>query len=287
MNTTAPSSADPECTSSSVEWAGLVVSVISINVSWWLFDIPLLWQHGIKRYLESVAWQCYRLHMPAVVAIYALRKATTRQEGPRIYYTGLFHDPDTPSDEGLSKFQYGKALLIDLLTVVATGVTMSTAIHTPANSDISGTNSSLWSFPSLPVAVHGLWILLCSRLDWPRRRTTLLGILVVLVVGAALILPLALASPVERATSVWFPALLGYLVMALPILICPPFVLIGTALVVIDRVGGLALGAISPIAYFPFCQIKGDAFGVTYLVVGAIGGIMAIGGWLRWNWLRH
>jgi hypothetical protein len=52
----------------------------------------------------------------------------------------------------------------------------------------------------------------------------------------------------------------------------------GTVFVVVCRVGGIGLGAITNGAYFPFCQLKGQAFGIAYLVVGGIGGVMAIGG---------
>jgi drug/metabolite transporter (DMT)-like permease len=64
--------------------------------------------------------------------------------------------------------------------------------------------------------------------------------------------------------------------MGLPILAYSPQVaVIGNVLVVMARVGGMVAGALVSKAYFPFCQLKGKPFGITYLVVGCIGGFLA------------
>jgi hypothetical protein len=270
----------PACTHSSLEWAGLIISIVAINVSWWLFDVPLIWKHSWKHYLNSVMWQCFRLYMPGIAAIYAIRMATSCEEQPFIYYTGTTHDASsTDQPSRLSKFKYTKALLTDSVTIVATGITLSTAVHSPVGTNISGFNSSLRSYPSLPVAVWGLWLILCSHLRWKSGWAKWAGFLVVICVGLALALPLALASPEGRSSSIWFPALIGYIIMGLPILAYSFRVaVVAEMFVVIIRVGGIGIGACTPMAYFPFCQLKGKAFGVTYLLVGSIGGLIALCG---------
>jgi CDP-diglyceride synthetase len=102
------------------------------------------------------------------------------------------------------------------------------------------------------------------------------GFLVIIIVGLALILPLALVSREYRSSGGWYPALIAYVVMGLPILAYfPQTTFIFNFIVVLARVGGIAGGALVPGAYFPFCQLKGKPFGITYLVVGCIGGFLA------------
>ena len=277
-----------QCTTSTLEWAGLIITIISMNVSWWLFDIPLLWKHGIKQYIYSVTWQCFRLYMPSMAAIYAISMAGSPEENASIYYTGPFHEgPDsaTPSSNaehktsrGLTRFQFTKALVIDSLSVVSAGLSINNAIHTSAGAELSGFNSSLWSYPSLPVAAIGLWLLFSSKLRWSRAWTVWLGLLFVVAVGAALALPLALRSPAAKAGNLWIAAVICYVYMGLPVAALggAALTLLCIALALLIRVGGITAGALSTMAYFPFCQLKNEAFGVIYLVVGCIGAVLAL-----------
>jgi hypothetical protein len=272
-----------QCTDSYTDWAGLIVSILAMNVSWWLLDIPLIRTRGFQHYLKSVAWQCYRLYLPSLAALYALRAAETPQEPPLIYYTGpqsLSDDPTSP--RRLSKFRLAKSLLIDAMTIVATGLSIRTATRTPVGTPISGSNSTLWAFPSLPVAIIGLWLLLCSFTGWQRRYILFGGLLVVLAVGLALVLPLALVSPIDRSTSGWFPAILSYVLMALPIMLYARLLPIGMVIVILARVGGVAIGAMTPGAYFPFCPLKSVAFGAVYIAVGSLGGLLAMIAAVTW-----
>jgi hypothetical protein len=142
-----------QCSSSKEEWGGLILSIIAINVTWWLLDIPLLWKHGLKRYLKSVMWQCFRVHMPGIAVLYAIRKSGSPKEQTFIYYTGAIENSDDPGGSKLSRLQYAKALLTDTITVVSSGITLHTAIKTPAGVNVPGVNSTQWAYPSLPVAV--------------------------------------------------------------------------------------------------------------------------------------
>jgi hypothetical protein len=279
----------PTCTTSSLDWAGLIFTIIAINVSWWLADIPLLWKHGFRQYLDSVTWQCLRLYMPSLAALYALTLAQTPHEQAFIYYTGPFYDAlnrDRPAaSRGLTIIQLAKALVLDLFSIISTILTVASAIQVPADADTSGINSSIWAYPSLPVAIIGLWILFCSRLTWSRAWTIWLGLLVIIIVGVALALPLALLSPGAKEGGFWIAAVVGYGFMALPFTFMnnAPVVLICTALGLVFRVGGIGLGALSELAYFPFCQLKGQPFAITYITVGAIGAALAIWGRIKFQ----
>ncbi|WAO92172.1 Hypothetical protein NCS54_00966700 [Fusarium falciforme] len=310
--------ANSNCTDSALEWAMIIITIIAINVTWWLLELPLLWTHGAQMYLNSVMWQCFRTYMPCCAAIYALSYARTTQEEPYIYYIGPFYDvlnasnqdqtpsqsqshdmtargdnePESrevqpPATRGLSKFQLIKSILIDSLSIVATGLTVNTAVHLPVG-NTSGVAVSTWVYPSLPVAVIGLWLLVCGTwIRWSRRWTIWLGMLVVIAVGAALITPVAVLSPAGKKNKIWGAAIIAYVLVGLPLLASRssaltafPIVAIGLA----GRVGGVGVGAISKAAYFPYCQLQHKAFGVIYLAVGVLGGLLAVVAWFRYIW---
>ncbi|KAJ3460183.1 hypothetical protein MRS44_011050 [Fusarium solani] len=313
--------ANSNCTDSALEWAMLIITIIAINVTWWLFEIPLLWTHGAHMYLNSVMWQCFRTYMPCCAAIYALTYARTTQEEPYIYYIGPFYDvlnasnhdqSQSPSQSqsqdmalrgenepesqeaqpaatrGLSKFQFIKCILIDSLSIVATALTVNTAVHLPVGGNTSVAVVSTWVYPSLPVAVIGLWLLVCGIwIRWSRRWTIWLGMLVVIAVGAAFITPVAVLSPAGKKNKVWGAGIAAYAFMGLPILAGRTAALTAFPVVVIGlaaRVGGVGVGAISKTIYFPYCQLKHKAFGIVYLAVGVLGGLLAVVAWFRYIW---
>jgi hypothetical protein len=298
----------------------LVITIISINVTWWLFEIPLIWKHGFKRYFRSVTWQCFRMYMPSCAFIYALLAARSSQEEPYIHYVGPFDDgqiyttqapnievtslpvrtgpepaqPDTPETpeipetpgtptRTLSRFQLIKSLTVDGATILGTALTINTAVNAPVGTPLSGARLSTWMYPTLPVALLGLWLLLCGTwLRWSRKWKFGLGMLLVVVVGAAITAPVA-ASPAGQHNHMWVPALVLYTFMGLPILAYPHGVIATGAIGVgfLVRVGGIGIGTLSPKADFPFCQLRHPAFGALYLTIGGIGAILAMVGWLK------
>jgi hypothetical protein len=297
----------PVCTTSATDWATLVITIISINMTWWLLEIPLIWKHGFKRYFYSVTWQCFRMYMPCCAAIVALLTARSSQEEPYIFYVGPFDngqiDPQAPNIEitslpartepepaqpetptrALSRFQLIKSLAVDGATILGTALTINTTINAPAGTSKFGASRFTWMYPTLPVALFGLWLLLCGTwLRWRRKWTCWLGMLLVVAVGAAMTAPVAVSSP----THTWYPAILGYAFMGLPILAYPHGVIItgGILLGFVARVGGVGIGALSPAANFPFCQLRHPAFGALYLTIGGIGAILAFVGWFKFLW---
>jgi len=50
--------------------------------------------------------------------------------------------------------------------------------------------------------------------------------------------------------------------------------------VILARVSGVAIGALSKDAYFPFCALKSVAFGATYLTMGIVAALLGMIGLL-------
>ena len=292
MDTFDPLDDAQECTTSARQWALLIITILAMNVSWWLCDMPLLFTRGFGQYLRSVIWQCFRMYTPSCAVVYALLHATTPEEEPYIYYLGPFTDgskvrPETHPVTGgwkLSHLQLIRAVVFDSLTVVSTGLTIHQSINLPEGAPASGVAFSTWTYPTLPVGVLGLWLIFCTQMRWSRKRTFWLGMLVAIAIGAAVIAPVATLSPAAKKSKIWIAAVFGYAIMAVPVLALingPGFVIaIGFGFII--RVGGVGIGALSDMAYFPFCELRNKAFGATYLAVGAIGAVLAIVGFWRY-----
>jgi len=292
---------EPEvCSTSTVEWAGLIITIIGVNVSWWLFSIPIWFQYGYRQYTKSVMWECFRVYMPSLAALAAIALAQTPEEEPYIYYVGPFYDlfhaqlgqdldlgPDVPRH--MSKFQYAKALVADGLTIASTTITIYTAVNLPTTANVVGIHASVWVYPTLPVAVIGLWLLLCPLLNLKSRWWTVgLGLSLVLAVGLAIGLLLALGSEVSQTNKIWIGGIVTYAVMALPLTaydFCGNWwVFLCTTVCWYCRVGQLGIAVIrSTFApeEFPFCPLQKWGFGFAYLIVGLIGLYFAFFGRLK------
>ena len=296
-----------ECTTSALEWTGLIFTIVSVNVSWWLFSLPLLFRHGFRLYIFSVTWESMRLYMPAFLALFALKAARTPEESPYIYYLGPLYVPQRRQELGpgmgplsgvelqldvrpllgLSNFQFIKALAIDSLTVIATIINLVLDLRKgPRKIDTSQpATSSLWVYPTLPVAVIGLWLLLSARLRMREVWTVLGGFAVLLAIGTAITVPMAWISSNGGSNLVWVASMVGYLVLALPLVACNIQLWI-TALTLVTcffRVGALGLTAAGEFSghfqfiYFPFCQLRNTGFSLTYIFVGLSGAFLAGG----------
>lgn len=211
------------CDATALQWAGLILTVLSISVSWWLLELPLLWERlptsppfpssaslgrRIRRFLDSVSWQCLRCHMPSFAAILALSMTGEPREIAFIYYRGPLHllwhaDPeDRRQLRRLSLLQMAVAVVVDLATV-GTAVTIATTVIDDRGgagstvSEVTNFNSSGWLSPALSIAVCGLWLLLCWATRWSRRWIVLGGFLLIVSASCAIILPLALPGRQE------------------------------------------------------------------------------------------
>lgn len=278
---------DPDtCGAPATDWALLIISILVVNVSWWFLFIPTIWQKGFKPYLNLVLWQCLRNHMPSMAATIALKLGgTDRSKWPSLYYYGPadpYADPETGL-KPLDRWSSIKVLITDTASIVGTIMSVAEFCRVKEDGDVSGLNSTLFIFPTLPVALFGLLFIIGSHLNLRRRYTVILGILVLGVVLAALTLVMRFVPPTNRG--LWYPSMFLYLYMTLPLsfLMHPLLDCAQVVLAVGARVGGVVAGAMSKKAYFPYCELKNDGFGGAYLALGLIGGLLAFCAKYKWD----
>ncbi len=146
---------DP-CGATPLDWAVLVITTFTINISWWALELSTARKHGVKAYFEATCWQCLRVCMPCVAGIWAIsHNPNLRLRWPRYYYFGpSSHDVD--SARPMTTFDSAKVVSVDLFSIAATGMSIYKFCVLPAGYDFSGINTALYLYPSLPVAIIGL-----------------------------------------------------------------------------------------------------------------------------------
>lgn len=273
------------CGASARDWASLMLTIFAVNVSWWLLYIPTIWQRGTRQYFNKVLWQCLRTNLPSVAAMVALKLGEDRTKWPSLYYYGP-SDPDADPETGvkpIDRLRSFKVAFADTAVIVGTIMTIVQYCQMDEDSDVSGLNSSMFLFPSLPAALFGLLFVVGSRLSFRRRYIILLGVLVLGVVLAAFVLVMRFAS--ARDDNLFYIAMFLYLYMTLPFCIFQYWLMdiFQTFFAVGARILGVVAGAMSEKAYFPYCELKNDVFGGIYLGVGLLGGFFALFAKYKWD----
>ncbi|KAJ9602302.1 hypothetical protein H2200_013157 [Cladophialophora chaetospira] len=264
------------CGATPLDWAALVTNAVTVLLSWWAFEVPKLFRNGgIRQYWNAISWGCLRLCMPSVAAITAVSSTSDRKAWLKRYYYGL--SPDG-AEERLTKIQSLKSGLTDALVIVSTVSSLYT-LHSTPESQLSGWNSSLWSFPSCPAAIYGIWISLASRTKLTPGWTLGLGLLWACAIGAGV------GYAVSQIKGSYAIGTIGcYVAIALPwgyISFLGPLMLVTLVITVFARIGGVAAGALSPDAYFPFCALKGPALAAPYIAMGGITGVLSLFAFFR------
>ncbi|KAH7909738.1 hypothetical protein BJ138DRAFT_1154558 [Hygrophoropsis aurantiaca] len=269
------------CDASPLDWALLILMLLSTHVTWWAVHLPTLYRTGFGAYLHSVAWECTRIHLPSFAGFLAVA-GHPPEHWHSNYYSGI---STTTRTRGL-----GTALLKDglvLVTSILAVVRLCTALRSPTsgNLDLSGLNGSLWNYPSLPTALIGASISVAGasgRVSAARTAWVTMGVLT--CAGAAIVTGVALSDTGPEKTNIWIGILITYLVMALPIALVAPRTILPVlcvTLAALARVGGPAAGALVAGAYFPYCQLKGKAFGGVLVALGVLAGLLALYGFIR------
>ncbi|KAH7909737.1 hypothetical protein BJ138DRAFT_190330 [Hygrophoropsis aurantiaca] len=266
------------CDTSPLDWALLVLMFLSTHVTWWAVHLPTLYRTGFGAYLHVVAWECMRIHLPSFAGFLAVA-GHPPEHWHSNYYSGI---STTTRTRGL-----GTALLKDgliFVTTILSVVRLCTALRSPAGFDLSGMNGSLYDYPSLPTALIGACITIAgmSRVSAPRIAWITTGVLA--CAGAAIVTAVALSDTGPEKTNVWYGILFTYLAMSLPLALIAPRTILPVLCVTIAalaRVGGPAAGALSADAYFPYCQLKGKAFGGVLVALGVLAGLLALYGFIR------
>lgn len=263
----------------SLFWGSFLTTAISINIFWWIWDIPLIWQRGFRAYVDAITWECVRLYMPSVAGVFAIYHTNNRSRWPKLYYYG---GRDEALVEGMTDAEVMRIVVTDSLTITATVLTISKFYTQPSGLIF---NTAFWAFPSLQVSLIGIWIVVASYTKTcPRRNILLGGVLFVFTIGICIGIILMCSSlPHLQA---WLPATMLYFFMASPFCLYTPgaFITLIVFVATMARVGGLAVTALLPRIVMPSIPLKHPLFGTAYLAVGMVGGILAIYGRFR---LRH
>jgi hypothetical protein len=269
---------DPsQCHVSALVWASLVITFITIQLTWWVFDIPLLWKSGFKVFLDSVSWQCVRSHQPGVCGIITARRGGDSSQYARIFYLGLKR-ADEPLDWTFLKLS--KTLLTEAFTLIATIITIYQACaypETEAKTKFLG--AGLWAFPSLPSALIGLCLLVGEKTQMSNKKLCALVILTLLLIGTAVALILWKFGSEQ---GVWYLPIIIYAIMILPVgfLANGRGMILACMYVWFGRVAAIGVTSLTHEgAGLPWCKLQGPAFGAVYLTMGGIAAILgAFGG---------
>jgi hypothetical protein len=162
------------------------------------------------------------------------------------------------------------SILTDLVSIVASIVTLYEACTLPKADVRRHLGVDLWAYPSLPVALIGLCLLLGQQFFLPRHKGGWLFLLLVVTVLTVVELTVSLILwkfDADDFFGTWEILIGFYFAMTLPFVYCHPIlVLIGCLAGWFGRVGGIGFAALSHYADGePYCKIPGKGFGVTYL----------------------
>ncbi|KDR77769.1 hypothetical protein GALMADRAFT_155537 [Galerina marginata CBS 339.88] len=254
-----PNTPKHDCDAKALDWALFAFTIISTHVTWWLLPLPTLFTRGFRIYIHDVAWESLRLQVPSFVAYQSCFKQE-RSHWQMCYFSGVA----SPS----TRLRDLKAIFKDSFIVVSTVLALyRLSKGGKADKDLSGINSSLWNYPSLPVAIFGLSISIFSRTKVKGWIISLLTITIIVIIGAAIAVVIALTY--GHGMWVWSTVLMIY--MGLPLwAFVPRLIVLSAILSALARMGGPIIGAVSPNAYFPFCALRGWGFAGPLLALGIV-----------------
>ncbi|KAH8682700.1 hypothetical protein BX600DRAFT_373074, partial [Xylariales sp. PMI_506] len=261
-------------------WASLALTFVTIQLTWWIFELPLLFKKrgdggGIAAFLDAVSWTCVRIHGPASAAVIAAYRGDDVSEFARVYYLGMRGREEPPA---WTTWKLCTCVLSDLATIVATVITIYQSATLPAL-DARRFGYSSWMYPSLPVALIGLSLLLGERVLPPARRNSwvLLGFCTVLVISVGAAIPSALKK-LGNADDLWYIPVVCYSMMICPFVLLSPSVLpLAVVAAWFSRVGALGLAALDHYAGGqPYCKMPGIGFAVVYMTLGGVAAALGV-----------
>ena len=269
---------------SSLTWASLVVTFISVQLTWWIFDVPLIWKRdaGIRVFLDAISWACVRSHMPGTAGVISASKGSNTSDFARIYYLGLKRRGTV---EDWKTWKVCSCIGTDLLSITAVVITIYQACTLPQYDARRDFGLSLWVYPTLPVALIGLSLLVGERFfpRTPRGSSLLLAFTLLVLILAATAVSLVLWKfDTTDGNGTWWISLLFYVWMVLPVVYMGklgklmPWWCMAAWMV---RVGGVSLAALHHYSGGqPYCKMHGFGFAIVYMVLGGIAAVLALFG---------
>ncbi|KAK4147315.1 uncharacterized protein C8A04DRAFT_9038 [Dichotomopilus funicola] len=289
---------------SPLTWASLVITFITVHLTWWLFDVPLLWKKrapneipsstlygtqraaaaadandriGLAGFLWSIAWACLRANAPGCAALYVLFAGRDTGEYAALYYLGVrrLRNGRVPD---FTTWKLLTSIGSDVLTLIVVAVTVYQACTLPESAP-RRFGAGMWAYPTLPNALIGLCLMVGQRY-FPRTRRAAVG-LVAMVVGVVVVVGAVLGVLLwrfDRPNSEWFIPIIFYGIMAFPaILMSGMFVLLAIAYGCFGRIGGVTIAAWGHYAGGQvYCKMAGPGFAIVYLILGIISALLAL-----------
>jgi hypothetical protein len=259
-------------------WASLALTFATIHLTWWVFEVPLLFKagHGPRAFLDAVSWACVRAHAPSSAAVIAASKGRGAAEFARIYYLGMRRQEAPPA---WTRFKLATCIGSDVLSIVAVIVTVYQACTLP-EFDGRRFGASFWAYPSLPVALIGL-CLLVGEWSFPKKHSGSVWLFwftlaVLVVVGAMIAVVLWKFSSTD---DIWFVSVIFYAIQLLPVLFLQKLAPILLMWAWFVRVGGVSFAAL---AHYgggqPYCKLQGAGFAAVYIALGGVAAILGVFG---------
>ena len=259
-------------------WITLVITFISVQLTWWIFDLPLIWKKGMgwKVFLDSISWACVRAHSPGSAGVIAAGLGTDAGQFARIYYLGLKRE-ESPAQ--WKTWKLWTCIGSDLLNIANCIMTIYQACTLPALDAKRAAGLGLWVYPTLPVSMIGLCLLLGER-TFPRSvvgNYLLLGFTLAMLAGAATAATLVLKNfDLSGNNGSWIAGVIFFSYMSFPMVFLGPALFIACLLAALARVGGVGFAALNHYSGGqPYCTMHGPGFGAVYLTLGGIAAILA------------
>jgi len=257
---------------SAFDWTTLFIATITTNITWWASDITKIWKSGWGLYLKIILWHCVRLHMPAVTMILVLKSGHDRRDFPKQYYYGF------NSTKSLGAIEYAKLLVQELFTIAGAIMSLYQACQWKGSPSVRYIDPSTYIFPTLPATIIGLSFLIFSRTKGLSNGVVGFSILFLLIIFGTANALILRYIPTYGDNGIWYISTFLYVYMALPLGLCPPLAPFAIIFAIFARVGGVSLGALIPGNQFPVCQLKRIGFGVPYLSLGILAGLLGMAG---------
>lgn len=284
---------------SPLTWIAFILTFISVQLSWWMFDLPLLFKKRTEKasaskegvsgtnnnsigsrisdYTTTVLWACLRMHCPTM-SVYLSLGANTIPDISRCYHLGTGSKSNNFAIPQWTRRKYATSLLTNLLGLAATILTIYQA-GTVSQYDTKWVTSGTWVFPSLPSALFGIILMIAAKFPQLQRLKPATVVILALACSAitvCLVITLLLWRFLAR-DSFWLPTLL-FVVMMIPWHVIHLYLLLAaTALGVYSRVGGITIAALDHISGGqPFCLFYGNGFAWVYLSMGIIAGLLSV-----------
>lgn len=113
------------------------LSVISVQLTWWIFGLPLLFKSTtrgsrVRVFFSTISWACVRIHNPSSAAIIAARHGRPVGHLARIYYLGGWFDAMGNPPEWTA-WKYCTCIATEMVSIIATIITIYQACTVPAS----------------------------------------------------------------------------------------------------------------------------------------------------------